>query len=54
MPRKTRINAPKASHHIIVRGIEHRGIFSDDEDRDNRIIRIIRDRLLLLDIENLI
>jgi REP element-mobilizing transposase RayT len=35
MPRKTRIDAPGALHHIIVRGIERRRIFSDDQDRDN-------------------
>ncbi len=35
MPRKARIDAPGALHHIIVRGIERRRIFSDDQDRDN-------------------
>jgi len=33
MPRKARIDAPGALHHIIVRGIERRRIFSDDQDR---------------------
>ncbi len=33
MPRKARIDAPGASHHIIVRGIERRKIFKDDYDR---------------------
>jgi REP element-mobilizing transposase RayT len=37
MPRKARIDAPSALHHIIVRGIERRCIFSDDQDRDNFI-----------------
>ena len=37
MPRKARIDAPGALHHIIVRGIERRRIFSDDQDRDNFI-----------------
>ena len=37
MPRKARIDAPGALHHIIVRGIESRRIFSDDQDRDNFI-----------------
>ena len=35
MPRKARIDAPGALHHIIVRGIERRKIFLDDFDRDN-------------------
>jgi hypothetical protein len=30
MPRKARIDAPGALHHIIVRGIERGPIFSDD------------------------
>jgi len=33
MPRKARIDAPGALHHIIVRGIEKRNIFKDDTDR---------------------
>ena len=40
MPRKARIDAPGALHHIIVRGIERRRIFSDDQDRDNFIKRL--------------
>jgi len=40
MPRKARIDAPGALHHIIVRGIERRRIFSDDQDRDNFIERM--------------
>lgn len=35
MPRKARIDAPGALHHIIVRGIERRKIFWDDADRDS-------------------
>jgi putative transposase len=34
MPRKARIDAPGAVHHIIVRGIERRRIFRDDLDRE--------------------
>jgi REP element-mobilizing transposase RayT len=34
MLRKARIDAPGALHHIILRGIERRRIFSDDQDRD--------------------
>jgi len=40
MPRKARIDAPGGLHHIIVRGIEPRRIFSDDQDRDNFIERL--------------
>ena len=40
MPRKARIDGPGALHHIIVRGIERRRIFSDDLDRDNFIERL--------------
>jgi REP element-mobilizing transposase RayT len=40
MPRKARVDAPGALHHLIVRGIEHRRIFSDDQDRDNFIKRL--------------
>ena len=40
MPRKSRIDAPGALHHIIARGIERRPIFDDDEDRDNFLNRI--------------
>jgi hypothetical protein len=34
MPRKARIDAPAAVHHIIVRRIERRSIFRDDPDRE--------------------
>jgi len=40
MPRKARLDAPGALHHIIVRGIERRKIFRDDSDRDNFLNRI--------------
>ena len=33
MPRQARIDTPGALHHIIVRGIERRKIFRDDQDR---------------------
>ena len=39
MPRKSRIDAPGALHHIIVRGIERRKIFVDDADRNNFLDR---------------
>lgn len=34
MPRRSRIDAPGAVHHIIVRGIERRAIFKNDVDRE--------------------
>ena len=40
MPRKARIDAPGALHHIIVRGIEKRKIFEDDKDRNHFIKRL--------------
>ena len=40
MPRKARIDAPGALHHIIVRGIEKREIFKDHTDRQNFIDRL--------------
>jgi REP element-mobilizing transposase RayT len=40
MPRKARIDAPGALHHIILRGIERRKIFFDDDDRDNFLDRL--------------
>ncbi|MBW2662743.1 MAG: hypothetical protein JRD93_12315 [Deltaproteobacteria bacterium] len=44
MPRKARIDAPGALHHIICRGIERRRIFYDNADRDD----FKRDELLPL------
>jgi len=40
MPRKARIDAPGALHHIMARGIEKRDIFCDDFDRDRFIDRL--------------
>jgi REP element-mobilizing transposase RayT len=40
MPRKARIDAPGALHHIITRGIEQRKIFYDDLDRNNFLERL--------------
>jgi putative transposase len=42
MPRQARIDAPGALHHIIIRGIEKRAIFHDDQDRDNFLERLGR------------
>lgn len=40
MPRKSRIDAPGALHHIICRGIDRQAIFQDDRDRDHFIERL--------------
>ncbi len=40
MPRKARIDAPGALHHIICRGIERGLIFQDNTDRDDFIKRL--------------
>lgn len=40
MPRKARIDAPGALHHLICRGIERRKIFLDDTDRDRFLERL--------------
>ena len=40
MARKSRIDAPGALHHIIVRGIERRSIFVDAQDYQNFLNRL--------------
>ena len=40
MARKSRIDAPGALHHIIVRGIERRSIFIDTPDYQNFLERL--------------
>jgi REP element-mobilizing transposase RayT len=40
MPRKARIDAVGALHHIICRGIEGQRVFRDDQDRDNFVKRL--------------
>ena len=40
MPRGPRLDAPGTLHHVIVRGIEHRRIVNDDQDRNNFISRL--------------
>ena len=40
MPRKPRINAPGAMHHIIARGIERCKLFRDDADCNNFLDRL--------------
>ena len=40
MPRSARIDIPNILQHVIVRGIEKRDIFSDDEDRHSFVERL--------------
>jgi putative transposase len=40
MPRAARLDAPGVVHHIIVRGIEQRDIFRDDQDREALLTRL--------------
>ena len=40
MPRQARLDAPGTLHHVIVRGIEKRKIFEDDQDRKAFISRM--------------
>jgi putative transposase len=40
MPRKSRIDAPGAVHHIMARGIERRKIFRNDDDRNEFLERL--------------
>jgi len=40
MPRKARIDMSGALHHLIIRGIERKRIFRDDQDRDNFLSRL--------------
>ena len=40
MPRRSRIDAPGALHHIVVRGIEQKRIFKDDRDYRNFVDRL--------------
>lgn len=42
MPRSARLDAPAVLHHIIIRGIERRNIFRDNQDRENLLERLER------------
>ena len=42
MPRKARVDAEGAIHHVIVRGIEQRRIFDDDGDRRHFVSRMAK------------
>ena len=40
MPRIARLDTPGLLHHVIIRGIERRRIFKDNQDRDNLVDRL--------------
>ncbi len=40
MPRRARIDAPGALHHVICRGIKRQVIFQDNADRDDFVNRL--------------
>lgn len=40
MPRKSRIDAVGALHHVMVRGIERGAVFRDDADRNHFLERL--------------
>lgn len=40
MPRQPRLDAPEVLHHVMVRGIERRAIFRDDQDRADFVARL--------------
>lgn len=42
MPRSARLDAPGVMHHIMIRGIERRKIFLDDQDREDFLSRLER------------
>ena len=40
MPRQPRLDIPHVLHHVIVRGIEKRDIFADDDDKERFVSRL--------------
>ena len=40
MPRQSRIDAPGALHHVIIRGIERKAVYKDDADRNEFVERM--------------
>lgn len=40
MPREARLDAPGTLHHVMIRGLEGKEIFYDDEDRENFLFRV--------------
>ena len=41
MPRQSRIDAPGALHHVMIRGIDRTVIFRNDEDRESFLVPTI-------------
>ncbi len=39
MPRLARLDSPGVLHHVIIRGIERRGIFRESKDQDDLLAR---------------
>jgi hypothetical protein len=49
MPRKSRIDAPGALHHVIARGIKRENIFFDETDKNNflnRLSALLKDSII--------
>jgi putative transposase len=40
MPRQARLDAPGTLHHVIIRGIEGKGIFRDTQDGKDFVTRL--------------
>ena len=40
MSRKSRLDAPGLLHHVMIRGIERKPIFANDQDRDALVDRL--------------
>ncbi len=40
MPRQARLDAPGTLHHVMIRGIERKPIFRDDQDRQDIVTRL--------------
>ena len=42
MPRQARLDAPGVLHHIMIRGIERRNIFTNDRDQEDMLDRLAK------------
>ena len=40
MPRQPRLDAPETLHRVMVRGLERRALFRDDQDRADFVARL--------------
>jgi len=40
MPRQVRLDAPETLHHVMIRGIEGKGIFRNTQDRKDPVTRL--------------